>query len=196
GNIITGDHILYILAGRLKRKNNLMHNTVVTTVMSNTGLEKALSRLAIQTVRTKVGDRYVYEAMTREGYSLGGEQSGHIILQKYATTGDGILTALMLTEEMLETKTTLSRLAAPVVMYPQNLINVPVRDKTAAVNDSAVQELSAEIRKNLGEDGRLLLRVSGTEPCIRVMAEAKTEEICRTCAEKMADLLRERYGAE
>lgn len=194
GNVINGDHILYILANQLKRKNTLLHDTIVTTVMSNAGLYKALEKEGISAIQTKVGDRYVYEAMLRDGYLLGGEQSGHIILQKYATTGDGILTALMLMEEMLDRKSTLGKLASPVTMYPQTLINVPVKDKTAAMNDSTVRMLEQEIRTRLKTEGRLLLRPSGTEPYIRVMVEAETESTSRELAQKMADCLKERHG--
>lgn len=194
GKIVSGDHILYILANKMKRKNMLAHDTLVTTVMSNKGLFKALRQAEIQTVQTGVGDRYVYEAMLRDGYTLGGEQSGHIILQKYATTGDGILTALMLMEEMLDRKTTLGKLAAPVVLYPQVLINVPVEDKAVAMNDPEVKKLEQSITEELGDDGRLLLRPSGTEPYIRVMVEAEAEQRCYQLANDMARLLRERHG--
>ena len=194
GQIISGDHILYILANKMKRKNMLTNNTLVTTVMSNKGLFKALRQADIETVQTRVGDRYVYEAMLRDGYALGGEQSGHIILQKYATTGDGILTALMLMEEMLDRKTTLGKLASPVVLYPQVLINVPVKDKTPAMNDPEVKKLEQDIAEALGDEGRLLLRPSGTEPYIRVMVEAEAEQRCYQLANKMAQLLRERHG--
>ncbi|MBQ7923380.1 MAG: phosphoglucosamine mutase [Clostridia bacterium] len=196
GKIISGDHILYILANQLKRKNTLLHDTIVTTVMSNAGLFKALEKAGIHAVQTKVGDRYVYEAMMQEGYLLGGEQSGHIILQKYATTGDGILTALMLMEEMLDRKTTLGRLASPVTLFPQVLINVPVKDKSVAINDSAVRSREQEIQNRLGSTGRLLLRPSGTEPYIRVMVEAEDETLCSELACEMADILRERHGTK
>ena len=194
GEIISGDHILYILAKRMKRKNMLRNNTLVTTVMSNKGLFKALKKADIDTVQTRVGDRYVYEAMLQEGYALGGEQSGHIIIQKYATTGDGILTALMLMEEILDSKTTLGKLASPVVIYPQILINVTVKDKNEAMNDPEVKKLAQAISEELGDEGRLLLRPSGTEPYIRVMVEAENESRCHRLANEMADLLKERCG--
>lgn len=194
GRIITGDHILYILANQLKRKNTLLHDTIVTTIMSNAGLYKALKKAGINAVQTKVGDRYVYETMLRDGYRLGGEQSGHIILQKYATTGDGILTALMLMEEILDRKTTLGRLASPVELFPQVMVNISVKDKIAAVNDPSVQELEREIREQLGSEGRLLLRPSGTEPYIRVMVETQKEALCNELAQKMADKIKERHG--
>ncbi len=194
GEIISGDHILYVLANRMKRKNMLKNNTLVTTVMSNKGLFKALKKADIDTVQTRVGDRYVYEAMLQDGYALGGEQSGHIILQKYATTGDGVLTALMLMGEILDRKTTLGKLAAPVVIYPQILINVAVKNKNTAMNDPEVKKLEQEISQKLGDDGRLLLRPSGTEPYIRVMVEAEDENRCNELAKEMAQLLKERHG--
>ena len=194
GEIISGDHILYILAKRMKRKNMLKNNTLVATVMSNKGLFKAMQKADIDTIQTRVGDRYVYEAMLQEGYALGGEQSGHIIIQKYATTGDGILTALMLMMEILDCKTTLGKLASPVVIYPQILINVTVKDKNEAMNDPEVMKLAQAIAEELGDEGRLLLRPSGTEPYIRVMVEAESESRCHRLANEMADLLKERCG--
>ncbi|MBE6932108.1 MAG: phosphoglucosamine mutase [Ruminococcaceae bacterium] len=194
GEIVSGDHILYILSKRMKRKNMLKNNTLVTTVMSNKGLFKALQKADIDTVQTRVGDRYVYEAMLQDGYALGGEQSGHIIIQKYATTGDGILTALMLMMEILDCKTTLGKLASPVVIYPQILINVTVKDKSEAMNDPEVSKLAQAISEELGDEGRLLLRPSGTEPYIRVMVEAESESRCHRLANEMAELLKERCG--
>ncbi len=194
GNVISGDHILYILANQMKRKGILDHDTIVATVMSNAGLSKALSEVGISTIKTAVGDRYVYEEMMKDGYLLGGEQSGHIIMQKYATTGDGILTALMLMEEMLDRKTTLGKLASPVKIFPQSLINVKVNDKTAAVEDEEVKSLCGQIEKELGVDGRILLRKSGTEAVIRVMVECENPEKCTLYAERMANLIKERHG--
>ena len=194
GNVVNGDHILYILANQLKRKGILNHDTIVATVMSNGGLTKALREVGINTVKTAVGDRYVYEAMMKDGYLLGGEQSGHIILQKYATTGDGILTALMLMEEILDRKSTLGKLASPVKIFPQSLINIKVPDKDAVMNDEHVKSIVHEIEEELGENGRILLRKSGTENVIRVMVECENEEQCNSCAEKAAAYIRERYG--
>lgn len=194
GNVVNGDHILYILANQLKRKGILNHDTIVATVMSNGGLTKALREVGINTVKTAVGDRYVYEAMMKDGYLLGGEQSGHIILQKYATTGDGILTALMLMEEILDRKSTLGKLASPVNIFPQSLINIKVPDKDAVMNDEHVKSIVHEIEEELGENGRILLRKSGTENVIRVMVECENEEQCNSCAEKAAAYIRERYG--
>ena len=194
GNVISGDHILYILANQLKRKGILNHDTIVATIMSNAGLTKALADVGINTVKTAVGDRYVYEAMMKDGYLLGGEQSGHIILQKYATTGDGILTALMLMEEILDRKSTLGKLASPVKIFPQTLINVKVSDKAAVMNDTDVKALSNKTESELAGSGRVLLRKSGTENVIRVMVECENEEKCAYYAESIASLIKERYG--
>lgn len=194
GNVISGDHILYILANQLKRKGILNHDTIVATVMSNAGLTKALSAVGINTVKTAVGDRYVYEAMMKDGYLLGGEQSGHIILQKYATTGDGILTALMLMEEILDRKSTLGKLASPVKIFPQKLINVRVKDKSAVMNDDEIKALVGKAEAELSDSGRVLLRKSGTEGVIRVMVECENGEKCELFAESIASLIKERYG--
>ena len=194
GNVVNGDHILYILAKRLKARGNLDFNTVVATVMSNSGLLTALDEAGIRCAVTAVGDRFVYECMQQNGYRLGGEQSGHIILQKYATTGDGILTALMLMEEILDRKSTLGKLASPVKIFPQTLINIKVPDKDAVMNDEHVKSIVHEIEEELGENGRILLRKSGTENVIRVMVECENEEQCNSCAEKAAAYIRERYG--
>jgi phosphoglucosamine mutase len=167
GNEVNGDHILYILARRLQSKNILEHNTVATTIMSNMGLYRALKEAGIEYIQTAVGDRYVYESMVENGYRLGGEQSGHIILQKYATTGDGILTAIMLMEEILDQKLSLSKLASPVTILPQVLKNIRVADKSAVAADELIQGKIAEITKELDGRGRILLRESGTEPVIR-----------------------------
>lgn len=194
GNEIDGDRILYVLAGMLKRKDALTHDTVVTTVMSNGGLKKALKEMGIRTVETAVGDRYVYEAMAKGGYMLGGEQSGHVILQKYATTGDGILTALMLTEEMLARKSTLGKLTAPVRSFPQITRNVRVKDRKEAMSDKAIHALAKKLEERLGQSGRILLRESGTEPVIRIMVEAEDQSLCHECVEEMEALFQERYG--
>lgn len=194
GSVVNGDDIIYILANQLKRKGILDHNTVVTTVMSNGGLIKALSDSGISAVKTAVGDRYVYEAMMKDGYLLGGEQSGHIILQKYATTGDGILTALMLMEEMLDRKSTLAKLASPVKEFPQRLINIKVKDKDAVMNDEDVVYYISKIEEELADTGRILVRKSGTENVIRVMVESEDEKQCESCAEKVAAFIKERYA--
>ncbi len=192
GNIVNGDHILYILGNRLREKGALANNTVVTTIMSNMGLYRALEQAGIDYVQTTVGDRYVYENMQRTGNCIGGEQSGHIILSKYATTGDGILTAIKLMEAVISTKLPLSKLAEPVKMFPQVLQNVRVSDKAAVRSDTEVQKLLAEISEELGSSGRILLRESGTEPVVRVMAEAETEQLCERCVGRVVELIRAR----
>lgn len=178
GNIIDGDTIMYILAKRLKNRGMLNDNTVVATIMSNSGFVSALKAIGIKCVQTTVGDRFVYECMQKNGYSLGGEQSGHIILKKYATTGDGILTAIMLTEEVCDSKLPLCELAEPVALYPQKMKNLRVKDKTAVLNDAAVLASKEEVEKLIGGKGRVLFRQSGTEPVIRIMVEADSEELC------------------
>ena len=191
GNIINGDHIIYILAERLRSRGLLPGNTVVTTIMSNMGLYKALEKTGIDYIQTTVGDRYVHEAMIQNDYFLGGEQSGHIIVRKYATTGDGILTALLLTEEMIDRKTTLSKLAEPVTMYPQSIVNVAVTDKSAVTGDERVKECIKEITEQLGTDGRILLRESGTEPVVRVMVECGNQKLCESYTERVAELIKQ-----
>lgn len=178
GNVVDGDKILYIYGRYMKERGKLLNNTVVTTVMSNLGLYKAFDELGIDYEKTAVGDKYVYENMLANGHRLGGEQSGHIIFSKYASTGDGILTSIKLMEVMLERKTTLSRLAEPVKIYPQLLQNVRVADKEAALNSPALAAAIERVEAELGDDGRVLIRPSGTEPVIRVMVEAATDELC------------------
>lgn len=192
GAVVDGDGILYILAARLKARDMLDHNTMVATVMSNSGLIKALQKAGIRCIQTDVGDRFVYACMQNGGYRLGGEHSGHIILKKYATTGDGILTAIMLTEEMRDEKAALSALAKPVVLLPQRIRNLRVFDKAAAISDSAVQAALKEVRGQIGDNGRILLRESGTEPVIRIMAEAETAELCEKYVGLLADVIYER----
>lgn len=182
GNIVDGDKIMYLLAKRLKARGMLKDDTVVATVMSNSGFVASLNKIGIKCVQTKVGDRFVYECMQEKGYSIGGEQSGHIIIRKYATTGDGLLTAIMVAEEMCDSKTTLSALVDEVAVYPQYLKNVRVLDKDAVMNDKDVLASVKEAEKLIDGKGRVLLRQSGTEPLIRVMVEAETEEKCREYA--------------
>ena len=178
GRIIDGDLILYIYGQYLKELGELDNNTVVTTVMSNFGLYKAFDEAGIAYEKTAVGDKYVYENMVTNGHCIGGEQSGHIIFSKHATTGDGILTSLKMMEVMLEKKLSLATLAKPVKIYPQVLKNIRVKSKPEAQNDKDVQNAVEEVAKALGNDGRILVRESGTEPVIRVMVEAGTDEIC------------------
>ena len=178
GKLVTGAHVLYIYGLYMKERGKLLNNKVVTTVMSNFGLYKALDKVGIEYDKTKVGDKYVYENMVQTGNRLGGEQSGHTIFLKYETTGDGILTALKLMEVMLAKEKPMSELAAPVVFYPQVLKNVRVKSKPDAQNDPDVQAAVAKVTEELGDTGRILVRESGTEPVIRVMVEADTKEIC------------------
>lgn len=192
GNVVDGDLILYICGKYMKEQGILRNNKIVTTVMSNLGLYKALDREGIGYDKTAVGDKYVYENMSQTGNCLGGEQSGHIIFSKYARTGDGILTSLKLMEVMLEKKENLSKLASEVTILPQLLKNVRVADKAAALGDPDVQKAAEDVEKALGEDGRLLLRQSGTEPLIRVMVEAETEAICEKYVDQVIEVLRKK----
>ena len=192
GNVVTGDHVLYIYGKYMKERGKLLNNTVVTTVMSNFGLYKALDAAGISYEKTKVGDKYVYENMVKYGHRIGGEQSGHIIFTKYATTGDGILTSLKLMEVMLAKEKPMSELAAPVVFYPQVLKNVRVRNKAEAQNDADVQAAVSRVAEQLGENGRILVRESGTEPLIRVMVEADTHEQCEQYVDSVIDVIRKK----
>ena len=190
GNVVTGDHIIYIYGLYLKEQDKLINNKVVTTVMSNFGLYKALDKVGIEYEQTKVGDKYVYENMVENGHRVGGEQSGHIIFTKYATTGDGILTSLKMMEVMLAKEKPLSVLAAPVKFYPQVLKNVRVKSKPDAQNDPDVQAAVAKVGEELGTTGRILVRESGTEPVIRVMVEAPSEEICEKYVDGVIDVIK------
>ncbi len=189
GEIIDGDAILYLCGRYLKEKGELNNNTIVTTIMSNIGLYKALDKAGILYEKTAVGDKYVNACMMEAGHSLGGEQSGHIIFSKYAVTGDGVLTSLMLMEVMLEKKTKLSELRKDLKIYPQLLKNVKVADKAAAINDADVKNAAKEAEEALAGNGRILIRESGTEPVIRVMAEAETQELCEKYVEKIIAIL-------
>ena len=190
GNVITGDHILYIYGRYMKERGKLLTNTVVTTVMSNFGLYKAFDELGIGYAKTKVGDRFVYEHMMRHGDRIGGEQSGHIIFSNYASTGDGILTSLKMMQVMMDREKPLSELAAPLTIYPQELKNVRVHDKAAAQADPDVQAAVGRAAEALGESGRILVRESGTEPVIRVMVEAESKETCRKYVDSVVEVLR------
>ena len=192
GNEVDGDKIMYLLANKLKDEGALEGDTLVTTIMSNSGLTKALKAKGIKNVQTKVGDRFVFEKMQQEGYSLGGEQSGHIIIKKYATTGDGVLTAIMVVEEVLNRKESLSKLVAPVKLLPQKLKNVRVTNKAAVVADEAVQAKFAEVNAEIGDNGRALLRQSGTEPVVRIMLECPTLEECDKYIEKIYNVIKKR----
>ena len=195
GNVITGDHILYIYGCYMKERGKLLNNTVVTTVMSNFGLYKAFDKVGINYEKTDVGDKYVYENMVRNGHRVGGEQSGHIIFAKYATTGDGILTSLKIMEVMLAKEKPLSALAAPLRIYPQVLKNVRVKSKPEAQNDPDVQAAVRKVAGELGQDGRILVRESGTEQLIRVMVEAGSFETCEQYVDYVIDVIKEKGHA-
>ncbi len=190
GNVVTGDHILYIYGLYMKERGKLLNNKVVTTVMSNFGLYKAFDKVGIEYEKTQVGDKYVYENMIRNGHRIGGEQSGHIIFTKYATTGDGILTSLKIMEVMLAKGRPISELAAPVVFYPQVLKNVRVKSKPEAQKDPDVQAAVKKVADELGDEGRILVRESGTEPVIRVMVEAGSNELCEKYVDSVIDVIR------
>ena len=191
GNEVNGDQIMYLCGKYMKETGRLDGNTIVTTIMSNMGLYKACEAIGIRTEKTAVGDKYVAENMMANGFMIGGEQSGHIIFAKYATTGDGILTSLMVLMTMLEKKLPLSMLAGEMKMYPQCLKNVVVKDKEEAQKNPVVLKAVDEVTKALGSDGRILLRASGTEPKIRVMVEAKTDEICEENVDKVIAVIKE-----
>ena len=195
GNVVTGDHILYVCGKYMKEKGMLPGNTVVTTVMSNFGLYKAFDELGIEYAKTKVGDKYVYEHMMMNNNRLGGEQSGHIIFSKHASTGDGILTSLMIMEVMLAKKKTLSQLCEGFTFYPQVLKNVRVANKANAQNDEDVQAAVAEVAAKLGDTGRILVRESGTEPVIRVMVEAENKALCEELVDSVIDVIRKKGHA-
>ena len=190
GEVVNGDHILYILADAMKQSGELENNTVVTTVMSNLGLYRALETAGIAYEKTAVGDRFVYESMQRNGYTLGGEQSGHIIIGKYATTGDGIITAIKLMEAIIDSKKSLAALSASVKMLPQITVNVRVADKESVNRNERVLGVIKYIKEQLGRCGRILVRASGTEPVIRVMVEAEEESICRKFCEMVVSVFR------
>ena len=191
GQVVDGDLILYVCGKYMMENGRLKNNTIVTTIMSNLGLYKACDKAGISYEKTKVGDKYVYENMVKNGYCLGGEQTGHIIFSKYATTGDGILTSLMVMEAMIEKKASLGTLAKEVVIYPQLLQNVRVADKKTAREHAAVTKVIARIEKELGEEGRIIVRESGTEPVLRVMVEGPSREICKTYVDLVVNTMKE-----
>ncbi|MDO7868714.1 phosphoglucosamine mutase [Nocardioides jiangxiensis] len=194
GNVVDGDQILCILAASLKEQGRLAADTVVATVMSNLGFNRAMAAAGITVVSTKVGDRYVLEAMNADGYSLGGEQSGHVIMSEHATTGDGILTALQLLERMAMTGSSMAELAGAMTRLPQVLVNVKGVDKDRSATDEVLLAAVADAEDSLGDDGRVLLRASGTEPLVRVMVEATSQVEAQAVADKLADVVRERLG--
>ena len=189
GKLVDGDLILYVCGKYLKEEGRLNGDTIVTTIMSNLGLYKACDKVGLKYEKTAVGDKYVYENMLQNNYSLGGEQSGHIIFSKYATTGDGILTSLLLMEVMLEKKKSLAALTEEVKIYPQLLKNVRVADKKTARENPAVVKAIEKVAEDLGEDGRILVRESGTEPVIRVMVEAESDELCAKYVKQVVDVI-------
>ena len=195
GRIVDGDQILYVCGSYMKEKGELVNNTIVTTVMSNFGLYKSLDKLGINYEKTAVGDKYVYENMVNNGHCIGGEQSGHFIFSKHATTGDGILTSLKIMETMIEKKKTLAELTSEIEVYPQLLINVRVKDKAEAQNDPDVQKAVKEVEEALGDQGRILVRESGTEPVVRVMVEAKSDEICHEYVLKVVNTIKAKGNA-
>ena len=190
GNVVNGDHVIYILAQMLRKKGLLKSDKVVATVMSNLGLFRALDEAGIGYIQTTVGDKYVHQALCENDLSIGGEQSGHTIVRKYASTGDGILTAILLTECVVENKTTLATLAAPVKMYPQVTKNIRVADKAAVTSNSEVLAAVEEVKAALGDSGRILLRESGTEPLIRVMVESQSQKTCEALADKVISVIK------
>ncbi|MGN1110741.1 MAG: phosphoglucosamine mutase [Oscillospiraceae bacterium] len=192
GNVVDGDKILYIYGSYLKERGKLENNTVVTTVMSNLGLYKAFDRLGINYEKTAVGDKYVYECMNDKGYILGGENSGHIIFSKYANTGDGIITALKLMQVMCSKKATLSELCKGMTTYPQLLKNVRVTDKSVVLNDEDIRTAVKAAEEALGDNGRVLVRPSGTEPLLRIMVEASTEELCEKHVSEIEAVVRQK----
>lgn len=195
GKLVDGDQIMYLYACYMKERGKLVTNKVVTTVMSNFGLYKALEKAGIGYEKTAVGDKYVYENMVQNGHRIGGEQSGHIIFTKYARTGDGILTSLKIMEAMLAKKLPLSKLAEPVTIYPQVLINVRVKDKKATQADADVQAAVDAVAAELGNTGRILVRESGTEPLVRVMVEAPDQELCQALAQRVVDMIKQKGHA-
>ncbi len=190
GNMIDGDLIMYLCGVYMKGRNDLKNNTVVTTIMSNLGLYKALDNKGIRYEKTAVGDKYVYENMMANGHSIGGEQSGHIIFSKHATTGDGVLTSLKIMEVMLESKAPLSELLKEITIFPQLMKNVKVHNKKAVKDDRKVMEVVAAVENELGNEGRILVRESGTEPVVRVMVEAATHEICQIMVDRVIEVMK------
>ena len=173
-----------------------INNKIVSTIMSNSGLTKSLNKIGVEEIKTKVGDKFVYEAMQANDLSLGGETSGHIIIKKYATTGDGILTALVLAEEICDTKTSLYNLSKDVEIFPQHLINIKVQNKENVLNDEIVKSEILQVEKLIGNNGKVVVRASGTEPVIRIMVECKNLENCKKYAEKLQKLIKNRGFCE
>lgn len=189
GNVVDGDSILYVCAKHMKDEGKLPSNTVVTTVMSNIGLYKAFDNLGINYEKTQVGDKYVHQTMDENDYEIGGEQSGHIIFRKYATTGDGILTSLRIMEAIIDQKSDLKSLTRDLKIYPQLMLNVRVKDKDATLNNEVVKEKIEEVSNRLADTGRVLVRASGTEPLVRVMVEAETDKLAKDSCNEIVDTI-------
>ena len=194
GNIVDGDKIMYICGKYMSERGRLKKDTIVTTVMSNIGLYKAMAKANLTSVKTQVGDRYVVEEMRKDGYNVGGEQSGHVVFLDFNTTGDGMLTALQLLNVLKQTGKKLSELAAEVVTYPQELVNVRVTDKKAALDNAAIKEVIAKVEAKMGDEGRVLVRPSGTEDLLRVMAEASTKELVHDYVMEIAYVVQKEMG--
>ncbi len=196
GTLVDGDQIMYICAKHLKQENRLTDNTLVTTVMSNLGLYKALEKIGIETKKTAVGDRYVMEEMRKNGFTLGGEQSGHLIFLDHITTGDGMLSALQLVDIMKSTGKKLSDLASEMEIFPQKLVNVRVHNKHEVASNPHVKEAIDRAEEEMAGNGRILVRPSGTESLVRVMAEAETKELCNRYVEEIASVVEEHMGTQ
>ena len=196
GNIVDGDKIMYICGKYMNERGRLKKSTIVTTVMSNLGMYKAMEKAEMNSVKTQVGDRYVVEEMLKDGYNLGGEQSGHVVFLDFNTTGDGMLTALQLLNVMKQTGKKLSELAAEVEKYPQELVNVRVTDKKAALNNSAIQKVIKEVEAKMDGEGRVLVRPSGTEDLLRIMCEAKTPELVHDYVMEIVNVVKQQMGVE
>ena len=196
GNIVDGDKIMFICAKYLAEKNRLKKDTIVTTVMSNLGFHKAVEGIGLKDVVTQVGDRYVVEEMRKNDYNFGGEQSGHMIFLDFNTTGDGMLSGIQLLNIMKQTGKKLSELAAEVTIYPQKLVNIRVSDKNGAMDVPAIKKVIEEAEAEMGSEGRILVRPSGTEPLLRVMAEAPTDEKVNYYVDKIAAVVKEEIGLD
>jgi phosphoglucosamine mutase len=196
GQIVDGDQIMFIVGKFMSAHGRLKQDTIVTTVMSNIGMYKAMSANDMHSVKTAVGDRYVVEEMLKSGYNLGGEQSGHVVFLDWATTGDGMLTALQLLHVMQETDKSLSELAAEMTIYPQKLVNVKVQDKKEALANEAIKQVIASVEAEMGDEGRVLVRPSGTQDLLRVMAEAPTQESVDAYVDQIVAVVQQEVGVQ
>ena len=196
GDVVDGDKVMFITGKYLSEHGRLKQDTIVTTVMSNIGMYKAMAENNMSSVKTAVGDRYVVEEMLKSGYNLGGEQSGHVVFLDWSTTGDGMLTALQLLHVMKATGKKLSELAGEMTVFPQKLVNVKVQDKKAALENEAIKQVIAEVEAEMGDNGRVLVRPSGTQDLLRVMAEAQTEELVGAYVDRIVDVVRAEVGVD